>query len=214
MGNYDTLIKEGSMKIDNSNENKVLSFPLNKMVRQKSFLRQKEKKTVVGLSILGLFLFCTAVNQWVQDLNHFSGQNRSVASIQIENKQAVLKEHLLANEIASKENLSGVIGQPPSLKDELMFSILEGKYKVKSKDTRVVDIQTDELDGNRVAILNGEEFLKKYLSLFSQKAVHLKLKDKSEVSELYELIDQEGLVVDKVLLSKDSQGKLTQIKVL
>lgn len=192
----------------------VLEFPANRMIRQKSMLRTQEKKAVLGLSVLGLFVFTVAANQWIADFNKFGVGSRNVASIQSDNKQAILKEHMLAKEIATKENLVGFKSQEPSLKDEMIFSSLEGKYRVKSDAQRVLAVQSEDDAEARVDIEDGEMFVKKYISLFNDKAVHFKLTNRSDASEVYELLDQKGVVIDRLQLDKDSAGKLTQLKVL
>lgn len=192
----------------------VLEFPANRMIRQKSMLRSQEKKAVLGLSVLGLFVFTVAANQWIADFNKFGVGSRNVASIQSDNKQAILKEHLLAKEIATKENLVGFKSQEPSLKDEMIFSSLEGKYRVKSDAQRVLAVQSEDDAEARVDIEDGEVFVKKYISLFNDKAVQFKLTNRSDASEVYELLDQKGVVIDRLQLDKDSAGKLTQLKVL
>jgi len=183
----------------------ILEFPTNRMIRQKTILRTQEKKAVLGLSVLGLFIFTVAANQWITDFNKFGANNRNIASIQQDNKQAIVKEHLLAREIASKENLVGYKSQVPSL---------EGKYRVKSDKNRVLAVQSEEDLESRISLEDGELFVKKYISLFNDKAVQFKLMNKSEGSEVYELLDQKGMVVDRLQLDKDAAGKLTQLKVL
>ncbi|OYZ23237.1 MAG: hypothetical protein B7Y39_05445 [Bdellovibrio sp. 28-41-41] len=192
----------------------ILEFPSNRMIRQKSMQRTQEKKAVLGLSVLGLFVFTVAANQWISDFNKFGAGSRNVASIQMDNKQAILKEHLLAKEIATQENIVGFKSQEPSLKDEMIFSSLEGKYRVKSDQQRVLAVQSEDDSESRIEIADGELFVKKYISLFNDKAVHFKLSNRSDVSEVYELLDQKGMVIDRLQLDKDSAGKLTQLKVL
>jgi hypothetical protein len=192
----------------------ILDFPSNRMIRQKSMQRTQEKKAVLGLSVLGLFVFTVAANQWISDFNKFGASSRNVASIQLDNKQAILKEHLLAKEIATQENIVGFKSQEPSLKDEMIFSSLEGKYRVKSDKQRVLAVQSEDDSELRIEIADGELFVKKYISLFNDKAVHFKLSNRSDVSEVYELLDQKGMVIDRLQLDKDSAGKLTQLKVL
>lgn len=192
----------------------ILEFPSNRMIRQKSMQRTQEKKAVLGLSVLGLFIFTVAANQWISDFNKFGAGSRNVASIQLDNKQAILKEHLLAKEIATQEDIVGFKSQEPSLKDEMIFSSLEGKYRVKSDQQRVLAVQSEDDSESRIEIADGELFVKKYISLFNDKAVHFKLSNRSDASETYELLDQKGMVIDRLQLDKDSAGKLTQLKVL
>ncbi len=201
------------MSQQDENDN-VIEFPTKRMIRQKSMLRTQEKKAVLGLSVLGLFVFTVAANQWIADFSKFGAASRNVASIQLDNKQTILKEHLLAKEIALKGNLVGYKSQEPSLKDEMIFSSLEGKYRIKSDAQRVLSVQSEDSQDSRIAIEDGELFVKKYISLFNDKAVHFKLKNKSQGLEVYELLDQKGLVVDRLQLDKDTSGKLTQLKVL
>tara|TARA_B110001454_G_scaffold213372_1_gene231433 strand:- start:13744 stop:14349 length:606 start_codon:yes stop_codon:yes gene_type:complete len=195
-------------------DSNILEFPSNRMIRQKSMQRSQEKKAVLGLSVLGLFIFTVAANQWIADFNKFGAGSRNVASIQLDNKQAILKEHLLAKEIATQENIVGFKSQEPSLKDEMIFSSLEGKYRVKSDQQRVLAVQSDDDSESRIEMADGERFVKKYISLFNEKAVHFKLTNRSEATEVYELLDQKGVVIDRLQLDKDSAGKLTQLKVL
>lgn len=201
------------MSKNDKNDN-VLEFPTKRMIRQKTMLRTQEKKAVLGLSVLGLFVFTVAANQWIADFNKFGTAGRNVASIQSDNKQSIIKEHLLAKEIALKGDLVGYKSQEPSLKDEMIFSSLEGKYRVKSDAQRVLSVQAEENEDSRIALEDGELFVKKYVSLFNEKAVHFKLMNKSQDFEVYELLDQKGLVVDRLQLDKDAAGKLTQLKVL
>lgn len=113
------------------NKDNILEFPNKRMIRQKSFLRTQEKKAALGLSMLGLFVLTVAANQFIADFNAFSGATRNVASVRQDNKQAIIKEHLLAKQIAVKDDLIGFRSQYPSLKDELIFSSLEGKYQIR-----------------------------------------------------------------------------------
>lgn len=201
------------MSKQDKNDN-ILEFPSKRMLRQKTMLRTQEKKAVLGLSVLGLFVFTVAANQWISDFNKFGSATRNVASVQQENKQNILKEHLLAKEISLKNNLVGYSSQTPSLKDEMIFSSLEGKYRIKSDNLRVLSVQSDENTDSRIVIGDGEVFIKKYISLFNDKAVHFKLTNKSDDQEVYELLDQKGLVIDRLQLDKDAAGKLAQLKVL
>lgn len=192
----------------------ILDFPAKRMIRQKSMLRAQEKKAVLGLSVLGLFVFTVAANQWISDFNKFGSSGRNLASIQQDNKQTIIREHLLAKEIATKENIVGYKSQMPSLKDEMIFSSLEGKYRIKSDNLRVLAVEAGDDSEARIALDDSQSFIRKYISLFNDKAVHFKLMNRSAEFEVYELLDQKGLVVDKIQLDKDVAGNLTQLKVL
>lgn len=194
----------------------ILQFPTKKMIRQKAFQKNQERKAVFGLSILSLFIFTLAVNQWVRDYSLSQATSRGVASIKAELSEEILNEHILAKKLAAKENeISAIKASLPSLKDELMFSFLEGKYKVLTENQRIKElIPTEEL----VVINEGNNLLKKYVSLFNVNAVQFKLKEKvqkdSTKEEVYELLDNKGLVVDTLSVSLDGKGHLASLKIL
>lgn len=190
----------------------ILEFPAKKMIRQKTFQKNQERKAVFGLSILSLFIFTLAVNQWVRDYSLSQATSRGVASIKAELSEEIMNEHALAKKLALKENeISAIKASTPSLKDELMFSFLEGKYKVQTENERIKELTPIE---ELVAIKEGNVLLKRYISLFNGKAVQYKLKQKNAHEEIYELLDNKGLVVDTLSVSLDAQGNLASLKIL
>lgn len=186
------------------------------MIRQRAFHKNQERKAVFGLSILSLFIFTLAVNQWVRDYSLSQASSRGVASIKAELSEEIMNEHLLAKKLALKENeISAIKASLPSLKDELMFSFLEGKYKVLTENQRIKELTPIE---DLVVIKEGNNLLKKYVSLFNNNAVQYKLKEKlqkdSANEEIYELLDNKGLVVDTLSVSLDAKGNLAALKIL
>ncbi|MCK6597167.1 MAG: hypothetical protein L6Q37_02285 [Bdellovibrionaceae bacterium] len=192
----------------------VLAFPIKKMIRQKTYKKNQERRAVFGLSILSLFVFTLAVNQWVRDYSLAQSSNRGIASLKAEISEDILGEHTLAKKLAATDNeILGIKSKNPSLKDELLFSFLEGKYKIHSENNRIKEINAgDEL----VRIEEGSKLLQKYVSLFNETAVQYKLKEKNKLEssreETYELIDKRGIVVDILKVSLDQSGKLNSIK--
>ena len=96
-----------------------------------------------------------------------------------------------------------------------MFSFLEGKYKVLTENQRIKELTPIE---DLVSIKEGNNLLKKYVSLFNSNAVQYKLKEKlqkdSANEEIYELLDNKGLVVDTLSVSLDAKGNLAALKIL
>jgi len=200
----------------NEEKSNILAFPVKKMIRQKAFQKNQERKAVFGLSILSLFIFTLAINQWVRDYSIAQNSSRGIASLKAEITEDILSEHAFAKKLASKDNgLSAIKSLEPSLKDELMFSFLEGKYKVQTENSRIKELKPIE---ELVLIKEGDKLLKKYVSLFNANAVHFKLKEKhqndQQNEEIYELIDSKGLVVDTLSMSLDQNGKLASLKIL
>lgn len=194
----------------------ILEFPAKKMIRQKTFQKNQERKAVFGLSILSLFIFTLAVNQWVRDYSLSQATSRGVASIKAELSEEIMNEHALAKKLALKENeISAIKASNPSLKDELMFSFLEGKYKVQTENERIKELTPIE---DLVVIKESNILLKRYISLFNGNAVQYKLKQKvqndSANEEIYELLDNKGLVVDTLSVSLDAKGHLAALKIL
>ncbi len=209
-------MRKGDEFMNEQEKSNVLDFPIKKMIRQKAFQKNKERKAVFGLSILSLFIFTLAVNQWVRDYSFSQNSNRGIASLKAEIKYDILNEQALAKRLADKENdVRFINSSQPSLKDELLFSFLEGKYKVQSESQRIKQIRPSE---EMVLIKEGETILKKYISLFNENAINYKLKDKiindSKREEVYELLDSKGLVVDTLSVSIDSHGKLSALEIL
>jgi hypothetical protein len=209
-------MKKGDKEMKKEENNNVLQFPAKKMIRQRAFHKNQERKAVFGLSILSLFIFTLAVNQWVRDYSLSQASSRGVASIKAELSEEIMNEHLLAKKLALKENeISAIKASLPSLKDELMFSFLEGKYKVLTENQRIKELTPIE---DLVVIKEGNNLLKKYVSLFNNNAVQYKLKEKlqkdSANEEIYELLDNKGLVVDTLSVSLDAKGNLAALKIL
>ena len=192
----------------------VLAFPIKRMIRQKTYKKNQERRAIFGLSILSLFVFTLAVNQWVRDYSLAQSSNRGIASLKAEITEDILSEHALAKKLAATDNeILGIKSKNPSLKDELLFSFLEGKYRIQSENNRIKEINAgDEL----VKIEEGSKLLQKYVSLFNENAVQYKLKEKNKSEsareETYELIDKRGIVVDTLKVSLDQSGKLNSIK--
>ena len=204
--------------MDQKEKSNVLNFPARKMLRQKAFKKNQERRAVFGLSILSLFIFTLAVNQWVRDYSiSQTSKQRGIASVKAVTTEDILKEHALAEKLASSHNeITAIKALKPSLKDELMFSFLEGKYRVESENQRIKEIQPV---AESVLINEGNNILKKYVSLFNEKAVQYKLKEQHQSGvasreEIYELLDNKGLVVDTLSVLIDKNGKLTSVKIL
>lgn len=210
-------MKQGDINMSKKNEkSNILEFPLKRMIRQKSFQRNQERKAVFGLSILSLFIFTLAVNQWVRDYSFSQATTRGLASIKAELAEEIQSEHALAKKLALQDQpITAIKSLSPSLKDELVFSFLEGKYNVQTENSRIKELSPIE---DLVLIKEGTRLLKKYVSLFNANAVHFKLKEQrqnNEVTvEIYELLDNNGLVVDTLSLSIDGNGKLSSLKIL
>lgn len=134
---------------------------------------------------------------------------RSIASTQPLFRESWEKKAFEILERSKARDLASV-GEKPSIFDKFAFGTLEGHYSIRKLDGKITEIQfADDGEKRPKSLLKREEFIKKNLSLFSDRATSvnkiLAENNDERVIEQYQLKGQSGqdLEVVQILLDKD-----------
>lgn len=198
---------------------KVIEFPKAQSVRKRLQDKAQEQKAVLILSIASVLIMTVFLNQWLMqgpDSSLTSGGSRNVASFQPATFAKDVKwEHDLAKKLASdKSTLSASLGEAPTLRDELIFGYLEGKYGMKLAQGRIESLEfIDAQAGEHPMMINDKaEFLAKYSEAFGLNYAEVSLVQKTDSEQVYSLIDSSKQIIGKAYFVTDDQGRVSEIK--
>lgn len=199
-------------------EAQVIEFPKSQSVRKRLQDKAQEQKSVLVLSIASVLLMTVFLNQWlVQGPEGLSANNnRNVASFEPASFAKDVKwEHDLAKRLASdKSTLTASLAEAPTLRDDLIFGYLEGKYGMKVGQGRIeslefIDAQAGE---HPMKISDKADFLIKYSEAFGMNYSEVSLSDKSTVGEqVYTLVDAGKRIVGQAHFVVDDEGRVQSI---
>lgn len=201
---------------------KVIQFPKEKSMRKVLQDRVQEQKAILVLSIASVVLMTVFVNQWMIDnaehnlASRIGSQNRQVASFDKGSIERDIKwEHSLAQELNSNDSLQAHLAEKPSVRDQLIFGYLQGKYGMKLSDQRIsslefIDAQAGEYP---MVIADRVSFLKKYSAAFGRKYVEVASVQSAEnpAEKIYNLIDSSKAIIGQALFSMDEKGRVKAI---
>lgn len=198
---------------------KVIEFPKAQSVRKRLQDKAQEQKAVLILSIASVLIMTVFLNQWLMqgpDSSLTSGGSRNVASFQPATFAKDVKwEHDLAKKLASdKSTLSASLAEAPTLRDELIFGYLEGKYGMKLAQGRIESLEfIDAQAGEHPMMINDKaEFLAKYSEAFGLNYAEVSLVQKTDSEQVYSLIDSSKQIIGKAYFVIDDQGRVSEIK--
>ncbi|MGZ3791388.1 MAG: hypothetical protein ACXVCP_03500 [Bdellovibrio sp.] len=195
----------------------VLEFPKEKSLRKRLQLKAQEQKAVLLLSIASVFIMTVFFNQWLVQGSSSAiadAGNRGVASFNGSSLKDVKWEHDLAKKFAKNQtHVSASIAETPTLRDELVFGFLEGKYGMKLSQGRIktlvfIDAQAGE---QPMAISNKEEFLTKYSEAFGLPFHEARLAKNSDSELVYNLTDSSNAVIGEAHFFTDDKGRVQTI---
>lgn len=201
-----------------SNDNLIL-FP--KKSKPTISMSNAEAKWMVSGSLLVVLTLALGVNSAlfaqqnqpkqavVTDLQDSSVSGRSIASTNPIFRVSWEKRAFEVLEKAKARDLANV-GKKPSIFDKFAFGTLEGHYSVRKVDGLIREIQFDHGEDSRPkSLFQRQDFLKKNLALFSDKAQAVEAKhvedNEERTIERFNLLGQQGetLGVVQVLLDKN-----------
>ncbi|AHI05361.1 hypothetical protein BDW_04265 [Bdellovibrio bacteriovorus W] len=196
----------------------VIEFPKKQSARKRLQDKVQEQKTLAALSIASVLITSVFLNQYLtrgSEALETSG-NRGVASISPAAFAADVKwEQDLAKRFSKDNNLQRVaIAENPTLRDELVFGYLEGKYGMKLAAGQIeslefIDAQAGELP---MKISDRSHFLKKYASAFGFDYKQVSLAQSEEAKEVYSLINSNKEIVGQALFQLDDHGRVQSLK--
>lgn len=185
-------------------------------------MKQKltSKQILLLSSLVGLLLFVLLINNQIMNPNLSSqvSGNRTIAST-IDNKMEWQEEIVTKiSEQPFNRKLASVGKQPSSL-DHLQFGLLEGKYALHLKESKIMSIEfTDEPNGNdRPKYIERASFINEYKTLFpiefqTAKLVHDAVTEK-QVIETYGLFDSTNTQVGVISFKMDTYGRFISLNV-
>lgn len=199
---------------------KVIEFPKEHSVKKRLQDKAQEQKAVLVLSIASVLLMTVFLNQWLvngPDRSLSGSGNRQVASFEPGVFAKDIKwEHDLAKKISNdKANLLANLAEKPTLRDELIFAFLEGKYGMKLNQGRIeklefIDAQAGE---QPMAIDDKPAFLRQYAEAFGMNYSEASLTSTTDATQVFNLIDSDKTIVGTATFELDHQGRVQAIKI-
>lgn len=196
----------------------VIEFPKGQSMKKRLQDKVQEQKAVLVLSIASVLIMTVFFNQWLvqgskNDLTN--NGNRNVASFEPAAFAKDVKwEHDLAKRLAQdKSALTSNLAEAPTIRDELIFGFLEGKYGMKLAQGRIeslefIDAQAGE---HPMEISDKAEFLMKYAEAFGRNYEEVSLAQNASGEEVYSLISSSKEIVGKAHFVTDDQGRVASI---
>lgn len=196
----------------------VLEFPKAQSARKRMQDKSQEQKTVLVLSIASVLLMTVFLNQWLvdgPDQTIMEQGNRGIASFDPGAAAESIKwEHDLAKKISSDKSLfSASLAEQPTVRDELIFGFLEGKYGMKLSQGRIQSIEfIDAQAGERpLEIENRADFLKKYAEAFGLQYSDVNLAKSEQGLQIYKLISSAKEIIGEAHFVIDDEGRVQSI---
>lgn len=199
----------------------MIQFPKEKSIRKLWQDKSQNQKSAMALSLVSVLMVTVFVNEWIassrQQQAMVAGEGRGLASVSQENTLADIKwEHDMARQLASAELARpAVIAQKVSLRDELVFGRLQGKYGVKTQGGLIVEAEflAQNAGDEPLVIADKAQFLKSFGTLFAPKVAKVSLKKTSSGVESYNLIDDKNNILGQAEFHVDDQGRVLNLKV-
>lgn len=191
----------------------ILEFPKAQSARVRAQAKVRNQKAVLALSILSVVVLSVITNQYIARPSQTAASSRNIASVGSTQFQAaeVRWEHALANELSRGHDLKGHIAERPSLRDELLFGALEGRYGAHLKDGRVLSLELLKATDGEQGLTLGDRsaFLAKYKGVFAVDYSRVGLLSKTDAQEIWSLVDEDRTVVGQAKFNLDSEGRVS-----
>lgn len=203
-------------------ENKVLEFPLAKTLRKRLLDRGQDQRAVLGLSLVSVLVMTVFLNEWIaksqNSVNSFSAEaNRGIASFDDRDSLEGIKwEHELAEKLAEEnESAKSLMAVKPTLKDELVFGFLEGKYKTRLVNAKIegFDFETNQAGDEPLVIKERAEFLKIFKSVFTVGYAKVQFENRQGSHEVYRLLSKGDKSLGLADFELDEQGRVLSLKI-
>ncbi len=203
-------------------EHKVLDFPQFKSWRKRLMDRGQDQKAVLGLSIVSVLVMTVFLNEWIvksqQSVNAITEGGRGVASFDDHDSVESIKwEHEIAKKFAEeKESAKSLMAVKPTLKDELVFGFLEGKYKTRLVNAKIegFDFTENQAGDQPLVIKEKAEFLKIFKSVFTVGYAKVQLESREGSKEVYKLMSSSNKDLGQAQFELDEAGRVLSLKIV
>jgi len=201
-------------------ENKVLEFPKAQSIRKRLLDRGQDQKAVLGLSLVSVLVMTVFLNEWIvksqNGIENAASLGRGIASFEENNAlENIQWEHDLAQRLSQeKDSAKSLLAAKPTLKDELVFGFLEGKYSTRVSNNKIESFEfADPMANEQPLIIKVKaEFLKIFKSVFSVNFAKVQLDRKEAKREVYKLLGAGNQSLGLALFDLDDQGRVLALK--
>jgi len=205
----------------NAIENKVLEFPKARSLRKRLLDRGQDQKAALGLSLVSVLIMTVFLNEWIVksqgQLDGAAPGTRGIASVEDYNALDEIRwEHELAQKLSQeKAAAKSLLAVKPTLKDELIFGFLEGKYKTRFVGSRIesFDFTGNHAGDEPLVIKEKGEFLTIFKSVFSVNYAKVRLESREAQSETYTLLGKSNQDLGQARFQLDSEGRVLSLKI-
>ncbi|HEY8271049.1 MAG TPA: hypothetical protein VIG33_09180 [Pseudobdellovibrionaceae bacterium] len=202
-------------------ENKVLEFPKSQSLRKRLLDRGQDQKTVLSVSIISVLVITVFLNEWIvksqHSVNSLTESRRGIASFEDRDSVEGIKwEHELAQKLGQEKDTSKSFSAvKPTLRDELLFGFLEGKYKTHMVNTKIesFDFSNAQAGDQPLIIKEKAEFLKIFKSAFTVRYAKVEFESRQGTEEIYKLLSSVNKNLGQARFQLDSQGRVLSLKI-
>lgn len=202
-------------------ENKILEFPKAQSLRKRLLDRGQDQKTVLGLSIISVLVITVFLNEWVvksqSSVNAAVESSRGIASFEERDSSHVIQwEHELAQKLGQEKNTAkGFSAVKPTLRDELLFGFLEGKYKTRLVNAKIesFDFSNAQAGEHPLIIKEKAEFLKIFKSVFTVSYSKVEFASRQGSEEVYKLLSPTNKDLGQAHFQLDAEGRVLSLKI-
>jgi hypothetical protein len=202
-------------------ENKVLEFPKAQSIRKRLMDRGQDQKAVLGLSLVSVLVMTVFLNEWIvksqSGIDTATNTGRGIASFEeMSSVETIQWEHELAQKLSQEQDAAkSLLAAKPTLKDELVFGFLEGKYRTRLTNNKIQSFEYSEAQNNEEPLVIKEkgEFLKIFKSVFSITFVKVQLDRKDGKQEYYKLLSASNQALGLAQFDLDDQGRVLALKI-
>jgi hypothetical protein len=198
-------------------KNNVLQFPKEQVVRVKLRERAAHQKAVLALSILSVLMLSVLTNQWLtrpEGANASLMGNRGIASIRPLSAASDIKwEHNLAQELSKSSGMPAHLAVKPSLRDELIFGSLEGRYGMKVSNGLVESLEFINNGDEALVLKDRAAFLKTYRNVFAIEYADAGLVGVKDGFEVWNLVGSDRTIVGQAHFKLDDKERMTSLSI-
>lgn len=193
--------------------NNVLQFPKEKALRISLRDRTMQQRGVLVLSIFSILAVTVMSNQWLTRVQESSGGGRGLASVPgaMGSASNVKWEHELARELSRDQSRKVHLAVRPTLKDELIYGSLEGRYGMTLANGRIEGLEFLNTQGGSdspVTIQDRAAFLSRYRDAFSVEYASVALSTSASGEEVWNLVRDDKTIVGKAHFKLDESGRM------
>lgn len=198
--------------------NNVIEFPKKNSLRARVQQKAQDQKAILSLSIASVLVMSLFFNQWlISGHDKIAVGNRGIASFEGgASAQDVKWEHDLAQKLSQKDLQDpSQLADKPTMRDNLVFGYLQGKYGVKMNENQVESIEFIDAEAGEAPLVIEKKasFLLDYKAALGMSFDQVSLSNHEGNTETYSLISQKNIVAS-AQFTMDDQGRVTAVKIV